>query len=48
MKVKIFVIASLISISSIFSQNLKSPSEFLGYKLETKFTRHYKVVQYFE
>ena len=29
-------------------QKLKSPSEFLGYELGSKFTLHYKVVQYFE
>jgi hypothetical protein len=29
-------------------QKLKSPSEFLGYELGSKFTLHYKVVQYYE
>jgi hypothetical protein len=29
-------------------QKLKSPSEFLGYDLGSKFTLHYKVVQYYE
>ena len=28
-------------------QEIKSPSEFLGYKLGEKFTRHHQVVDYF-
>ncbi|NKI33530.1 M14 family zinc carboxypeptidase [Croceivirga thetidis] len=32
----------------INSQNIKSPSEFLGYELGTEFTRHHEVVDYFE
>ena len=31
-----------------FSQNLESPSEFLGYELGTKFSRHHEVVDYYE
>lgn len=30
------------------AQNLKSPDEFLGYKLGERFTPHHKIVQYFE
>ena len=30
------------------AQNIKSPSEFLGYELGTQFTRHHKVVDYYE
>lgn len=30
------------------SQDLKSPSEFLGYELGTQFSRHYEVVDYYE
>ena len=33
----------LLSIS-ISAQQLKSPSEFLGYELGTEFTRHHEVV----
>lgn len=33
---------------SISAQQLKSPSEFLGYELGTGFTRHYEVVNYYE
>ena len=37
----------LISVISI-AQNLKSPSEFLGYEIGTEFSRHNQVVDYFE
>ncbi len=37
----------LYSISNI-SQEIKSPSEFLGYELGTQFTRHHEVVDYYE
>jgi hypothetical protein len=30
-----------------FSQNLRSPDQFLGYELGTKFTRHHRIVEYF-
>ena len=33
---------------SINAQQLKSPDEFLGYPLGTKYTVHYKVVNYFK
>ena len=39
---------SLIFTISIFSQELKSPSEFLGYDLGTQFSRHHEVVDYYE
>ena len=32
----------------ITAQDLKSPSEFLGYELGTQFTRHHQVVDYYE
>ena len=37
----------LISVISI-AQNLKSPSEFLGYEIGTEFSRHNQVIDYFE
>jgi len=44
---KIFLFTlSLFFISVAFTQ-LKSPDEFLGYELGTKFTPHYKIVNYF-
>ncbi|WP_394749768.1 M14 family metallopeptidase [Spongiimicrobium salis] len=33
---------------SLVAQNIKSPSEFLGYELGTEFTRHHQVVDYYE
>ncbi|WP_204346160.1 M14 metallopeptidase family protein [Psychroserpens algicola] len=41
------VIALLISLSSV-AQNLQSPSQFLGYDLGTKFSRHHQVIDYFK
>lgn len=32
----------------LFAQELKSPSDFLGYGLGTQFTRHHEVVDYYE
>ncbi|MBT8317077.1 MAG: zinc carboxypeptidase [Lutibacter sp.] len=45
---KLFFLTALfiISISSVNSQSLKSPSDFLGYELGSRFTRHHKVVEY--
>lgn len=40
----IFILASTVS----FAQQLKSPDEFLGYELGTRFTPHYKVVDYYQ
>ncbi|MEZ2414714.1 M14 family metallopeptidase [Muriicola sp. E247] len=31
-----------------FSQNIQSPSEFLGYELGTQFSRHHQVVDYYK
>ncbi|SHG95343.1 M14 family metallopeptidase [Flagellimonas flava] len=41
---------SIFVFSTVFisAQNLKSPSEFLGYELGTEFTRHHEVVDYYE
>jgi len=46
----VFVLASVLLMStSIFAQQkLQSPAEFLGYELGERFTRHHKVVEYFE
>jgi Zinc carboxypeptidase len=40
-------LASLLAISTIQSQTIKSPGEFLGYELGTQFTYQYKAVDYF-
>ena len=44
---KILVAVLLISYTVLHSQNIKSPSEFLGYELGTEFTRHHEVVDYY-
>jgi len=38
----------LLASISLSAQQLKSPSEFLGYELGTQFTRHHEVVDYYE
>ena len=44
---KIFVL-SFLSIQIIsFAQVLQSPADFLGYALGTKYTRHHRIVEYF-
>jgi hypothetical protein len=48
MRFQIILATLLFSFLSIFSQKIQSPSEFLGYPLGTKFTRHHQVVDYFK
>ncbi|WP_350292328.1 M14 family metallopeptidase [uncultured Croceitalea sp.] len=44
-----FLLCTTLFISTLLTaQNIKSPSEFLGYELGTEFTRHYEVVDYYE
>ncbi|MGZ8552122.1 MAG: zinc carboxypeptidase, partial [Chitinophagaceae bacterium] len=45
-KLFLFPLLFIIAISS-FAQ-LKSPEEFLGYKIGTRYTPHWKVVNYFQ
>ncbi len=45
---KILFVVLFLSFSFSFAQELKSPSEFLGYELGTQFTRHHEVVDYFK
>lgn len=42
--VLVFLIVSFVS----SAQDIKSPSEFLGYELGTEFSRHHEVISYFE
>ena len=44
--IKFFIL--FVIISDVNSQNLKSPSEFLGYEIGTQFSRHSQVVDYFD
>jgi len=43
-----FVFFLAIFSTSINAQLIKSPDEFLGYKLGSHYTEHYKVVDYFK
>lgn len=47
MKKSLVLFALLLSFKT-FAQELKSPSEFLGYELGTQFTRHHEVVDYYQ
>ncbi|MBK6380846.1 MAG: zinc carboxypeptidase [Chitinophagaceae bacterium] len=46
MNIKLFSLLLLFISNGLFAQ-LKSPDEFLGYPLGSKFTPHYKIVNYF-
>ncbi|NVJ88650.1 MAG: zinc carboxypeptidase [Flavobacteriaceae bacterium] len=48
MKKNIFFLLLISSLQVIVGQEIKSPSEFLGYEIGTRFTRHHKVVEYFK
>lgn len=45
---KIFFAVLLLQTCIIHAQTLQSPDQFLGYKVGTKFTRHFKIVDYFK
>ena len=45
---QLLLLISVVFTITTSAQNLKSPSEFLGYELGTQFTRHHKVVDYYE
>ncbi len=38
----------LLCLQPIFAQQIKSPSQFLGYKLGEKFTPYYRMIEYFQ
>jgi hypothetical protein len=44
----LLVAGSILLISSLQSQTIKSPGEFLGYEPGTQFTYHHKAVEYFK
>lgn len=48
MKPRIFWIVAFLFPLIVFAQQLKSPADFLGYRLGQKFTPHHRIVQYFE
>lgn len=43
-----FIFLGFVTSIPAMGQNLKSPSDFLGYQLGTKFTYHHQVIDYFE
>jgi hypothetical protein len=45
---KVALILVLVGVYSIACAQLMSPKEFLGYELGTRFTRHHKIVEYFQ
>lgn len=47
-KLSLFLFILLSSIFTTKAQQLQSPSEFLGYKLGTEFSRYHQVVDYFK
>ena len=47
MKTKFLIFIAILSLGPIFCQTVKSPSEFLGYEIGSRFTRHHKVIEYF-
>src|SRR5688572_17428833 len=47
MKKSFLFIVSLVLTAACMAQTLQSPEQFLGYKIGTKFTPHYKIVNYF-
>jgi len=46
MKIKFLFIIAFLSFDSIISQTLQTPSQFLGYEIGSRFTRHHKVIDY--
>lgn len=47
MKIKAFLLVFVLCATTIFSQQIQTPSAFLGYEIGSRFTRHHKVVDYF-
>src|SRR5574337_215398 len=45
---RIVAVILFLSISTYSFAQLKSPEEFLGYRIGTKFTPHWKIVDYFK
>jgi hypothetical protein len=48
MKIKVLLGLLILFTGTLFAQTIKSPSEFLGYEIGSRFTRHHKVVDYFK
>ncbi len=48
MKIKATLLVLVLFAGTLYSQSIQSPSEFLGYEIGARFTRHHKVVAYFK
>jgi hypothetical protein len=48
MKIKVTLLLLVLFAGTLYSQSIQSPSEFLGYEIGARFTRHHKVVAYFK
>lgn len=48
MKKRLFLLLLLISTLASAQQKLLSPAEFLGYELGDRFTRHHRVIEYYQ
>jgi len=48
MKIKVALLLLVLFAGTLYSQSIQSPSEFLGYEIGARFTRHHKVVAYFK
>lgn len=46
-KIVLFSVSLVCCLQVLIAQSLKSPDEFLGYPLGSKYTPHYKIVNYF-
>lgn len=47
MKSFLSFLSVLLLVSASFAQNVPSPETYLGYKVGTRYTRHHKIVEYF-
>ena len=47
-KISITLLLAVIFIQNLLSQDIKSPSDFLGYELGTQFTYHHRAIEYFK
>jgi hypothetical protein len=48
MKIKATLLVLVLFAGTLYSQSIQSPSEFLGYEIGSRFTRHHKVIAYFK
>tara|TARA_B100000809_G_scaffold53466_1_gene48912 strand:+ start:645 stop:3128 length:2484 start_codon:yes stop_codon:yes gene_type:complete len=48
MKIKATLLVLVLFAGTLYSQSIQSPSEFLGYEIGTRYTKHHKVVDYFK